>query len=128
MQSQVYIRPFPEVDKGKVQVSTGPGNSPLWSPDGKELYYLSRDNSVMAVSVKTEPALSLGTPKSLFKSTNLGLIFGAGYPWDIHPNGNRFLMIKPPAGADGTAAAIGPRKITIVLNWDEELKQRVPVK
>ena len=128
MQTQVYIRPFPEVDKEKLQVSTSSGNCPLWSPDGKELYYLSLDNSVMAVSVKTEPTLSLGAPRSLFKSTNIGLIFGSGYPWDIHPDGKRFLMIKPPAGADGATAASGPRKITIVLNWDEELKQRVPVK
>jgi hypothetical protein len=100
----------------------------LWSPDGKGLYYLSGDNYVMAVSVKTEPTLRLGTPDALFKNTNLGLIFGAGCTWDMHPDGNRFLMINPPEGSDEAAAVTGgPRKITFVLNWDEELKERIPV-
>jgi serine/threonine protein kinase/Tol biopolymer transport system component len=127
MEEEVYIRPFPDVEKGRQQISNGGGNCPLWSPDGKELYYLSADNYIMAVSVKTEPTLSLGTPEPLFQNRNLGLIFGGGYPWDIHPDGGRFLMIKPPAGERGAIPVIGPREINIVVNWFEELKQRVPV-
>ena len=56
----------------------------------------------------------------------LGLTEMSGTPWAIHPDGDRFLMIKPPAGASSLVDR-GPRKINIVLNWDEELKQRVPV-
>jgi len=122
---EVFIRSFPEVDERRLPVSNGGGVCPLWSPDGRELFYLSADNHVMAVSVKTEPSLSLGTPEALFPNKNLGLNFGRGYPWDIHPKDNRFLMIKPPAGADGVAAT-GPRKITVVLNWNVELKDRMP--
>jgi serine/threonine protein kinase len=125
LKGDVYVRPFPEVNKGKWQVSTGGGSSPLWSPDGRELFYLSNENDLMAVSVKTEPSLSLGTPKILFRSTNLGLTSSSGTPYDIHPDGRRFLMIKPPSAPP---SAVGPRKINIVLNWFEELKQRVPVK
>jgi hypothetical protein len=77
--------------------------------------------------VKTDHTLNLGTPKALFRSTNLSWTFGKGYPWDIDPKGNRFLMIKPPAGSGGEPIAGGPRKMTIVLNWDTELKERVPV-
>ena len=40
--SEVYVRPFPDVDKGKWQVSTSGGDSPLWSPDGRELFYRRR--------------------------------------------------------------------------------------
>jgi len=47
--------------------------------------------------------------------------------WDIHPDGKRFLMIKPPAAAGSESTSAGPRKINIVLNWFEELKDRVPV-
>ncbi len=126
--AEVYIRPYPEVDKGKEKVSTGSGNCPLWSPDGRELFYLSGDNFVMAVSVKTEPILSLGTPQRLFPNANLGLIFGRGYPWDISPDGKRFLMMKPAKTPDRESAAESPRKINVVLNWTEELKQRVPGK
>ena len=127
MEEEVYIRPIPEVDKRKIQVSYGGGNCPLWSPDGKELFYLSNDNHVMAVAVKTEPTLSLGTPERLFENRNLSLIFGRGYPWHIHPDGDRFLMIKPPPGTGVETTAAGPRKIIIVTNWIEELKERVPV-
>jgi hypothetical protein len=45
--------------------------------------------------------------------------------WDISPDGKRFLMIKPP-GIQASASE-EPRKIIVVLNWLEELKQRVPV-
>ncbi len=122
--NEVYVRPFPDVDKGKWQVSTSSGNAPRWSPDGRELFYLSDDNSVMAIAVETKSAFSLGTLRILFRSQNLGPTVGAGTPWDIHPDGKRFLMIKLPGAPSSTAAA--PRKINIVLNWTEELKQRVP--
>ena len=48
------------------------------------------------------------------------------HTWDISPDGKRFLMMKEPAAT--ASAGGGPRKINIVLNWFEELKQRVPVK
>jgi hypothetical protein len=51
-----------------------------------------------------------------------------GHPWDISPDGKRFLMIKPPASTGAAPAAAGPRRINIVLNGFKELKQRVPVK
>jgi serine/threonine-protein kinase len=124
-QFEVYVRPFPEVNKGRWQVSTSGGNSPLWLPNGRELFYLSSD-SVMAVSVETGPAFSLGTPKALFRGTYVGSSPSGGIAWDISPDGKRFLMMKEP---QPTASAGGaPMKINIVLNWFEELRQRVPVK
>jgi serine/threonine protein kinase/WD40 repeat protein len=124
--SEIYVRPFPEVNKGKWQVSAGYGTSPLWAPDGRELFYLSAD-SAMAVAVETKPTLSFATPKVLFRNTNISFSF-LGTSWDIHPDGKRFLMMKPLAPTGATPAAAVPRKISIVLNWFEELKQRVPVK
>jgi len=126
MKDEVYVRPFPDVNKGKWQVSTSGGSGVLWSPDGRELFYISRDNSVMAVAVETKPTLSFGTPKILFRSTNLGPTASSGITWDIAPDGKRFLMIKEPQPTP--SASSGPRKINIVLNWTEELKQRVPAK
>jgi serine/threonine-protein kinase len=116
---EIYVRPFPDVDIGRLQVSTSGGEFPIWSLDGKELFYCSPD-SIMAVSVKTKPALKLGTPKSLFPNKYVG-------QFDVHPDGKRFLMLKPRAAADGKTAE-APRKIVIVLNWLEELKRRVPLK
>jgi serine/threonine-protein kinase len=122
---EIYVRPFPEVNKGKWQVSTSGGDIPLWSPDGRELFYLSYD-SVMAVSVETRPTLSFGTPKTLFRLTYIAGNTYPGMPWDISPDGKRFLMIKE-VGPTGKPAE-APRKINIVLNWIDELKQRVPGK
>jgi serine/threonine protein kinase len=118
---EVYVRPFPEVDKGQWQVSQGGGAAPLWSPDGRELFYLNGDE-VMMVSVKTDPSFDIvGTPQTIFRGTFIGPYSGEGTPWDIHPKSKRFLMIKPGEYAEP------PRKINIVLNWLEELKQRAPV-
>jgi serine/threonine-protein kinase len=127
--NEVYVRPFPEVNNGRWQISTNGGDSPLWSPDGRELFYRSGD-SVMAVSVKTESSFNIvGTPQILFRGTYVQGTLLEGSPWDIHPDGKRFLMIKPPASTGASPAAALPRqKINIVLNWTEELKQRVPAK
>jgi eukaryotic-like serine/threonine-protein kinase len=121
---EVYVRPFPEVDTGRWQVSTSGGDNPLWSRDGRELFY-RRGGSVMAVAVQTEPAFKCGKPVPLFRGTYVGL--GDEHPWDISPDGKRFLMMKEVVST-AKPAAEAPRKINIVVNWFEELKQRVPAK
>ena len=121
---EVYIKPFPEVGKALTKVSTDGGHSPLWSPDGDILFYRNRD-AVMAVPVKTEPDLKIGSPKVLFqKQYDYGL-GPVGNTWDIHPDGDRFLMMKPIEG--DTASTRSIRKIKIILNWFKELKEKVPV-
>jgi hypothetical protein len=128
LKGEVYIRPFPDVDKGKWQVSTNVGGCPRWSPDGRELYYLSGDNSLMAISVRTDPVFSLGTPRKLFQSSYAGAGPNSGIPFDVSSDGKHFLMIKKPTADGPTDAASIPRKINIVLNWFEELKRQVPAK
>jgi serine/threonine protein kinase len=124
-QKEIYVSPLLDVKKGKWQISQGGGTCPLWSPDGKELFYLGLDNSVMAVDVETKPIFDYGTPKVLFQSKYVGFAFATGTPWDIHPDGKRFLMMKPTVTPD---AAVGQQlKIIVVTNWFEELKERVPV-
>ncbi len=71
--------------------------------------------------------ISPGIPKPLFYGKNVAAYPADGTPWDISPDGNRFIMIKPPA-SPGDPSTEQPRKLNIVLNWTEELKQRVPVK
>jgi len=78
----------------------------------------------MAVEVETEPTLKLGTLRSLFPNKYTG-------QFDIHPDGKRFLMIKPAAVTDEESieepVAEVPRKIITVTNWFEKLKDLVPV-
>ena len=128
----IYVRSFPDVTKGRWQVSSDGGCSPLWSPDGRELFYRNGDTT-MAVEVETEPTFKHGNPQILFRGTYLS---GSAEnlsvtPWDIHPDGKRFLMIKPPATTAAESAEEEPApapqpKIIVVLNWFEELKERVP--
>ena len=65
---EVYVRPFPGIDTGRWQVSTAGGSRPAWSKDGRELFYLSLDQtpSMMAVPVQTTPTFSKGNPTKLF--------------------------------------------------------------
>ena len=99
-------------------------DGPLWSPDGRELFYRNLE-SVLAVSAETVPIFKYGKPHVLFRGAYLSESVGAGVlpNWDIHPDGKRFLMMK-----EIPTAAEGPQRINVVLNWLEELKQRVPVK
>jgi dipeptidyl aminopeptidase/acylaminoacyl peptidase len=96
---EIYVRPFPDVNAGKWQVSTGGGNSPRWSPDGKELYYLVGSTvaeAVFAVPVESEPAFKAGKPEGLFRGNYLGSQPANGIPYAVRPDGQRFLMLKNP--------------------------------
>ncbi|MBN1570279.1 MAG: protein kinase [Acidobacteria bacterium] len=127
---EIFVCTFPDVIKGKWQVSTSGGGSPLWSRDGRELFYRSGDVT-MAVAVETEPTFQLGNPKIIFEGVYVSNATQKVIltPWDISPDGKRFLMIKPAASTGATSTTVNPQpKITIVLNWTEELKPRVPVK
>jgi hypothetical protein len=124
--SEIYVCRFSEVDKEKWQVSFSGGDSPLWSPTGREIFY-PQDDAVMTVSVEIEPTFKpVGKPELLFRGFYVVLDAEEGHSWDINPDGKRFLMMKE----SGTAASTGrgPHKINIVLIRFEELKQRVPVK
>jgi len=113
---QIYVRPFPDVNAGRWQVSTNGGSQPTWSPDGSELYY--RDGEAMiAVPVQTDPVFSPGRPAQLFEDRYFA--GGAGRSYDVAPDG-RFLMVK----AQETQQSAG--RIIIVQNWFEELERLVP--
>ena len=80
----------------------------------------------MSVSIDTKATFSAGKPRMLFQGP-----YVTGYEdspaWDISPDGKKFLMIKQPSPTDKPDSAAGPRKIIVVTNWAEELKERVPV-
>ena len=122
----VYVRPFPNVTSGVEQISTGGSLSgdPHWTRGGRELVYRSGD-AILAVPIELSPTFRAGTPAVLFKGTYFN---ETGPQWDVTPDGNRFLMLKP-AGASGAAAGDQTRpQIVLVQNWFEELKRLVPVK
>lgn len=115
--SEIFVRPFPEIEKGTWQVSTNGGSAPLWSPNGRELFYRNGD-FVMTAAVQTEGTFGTGKTEILFEGKHVGS------SWDISPDGKRFLMVKE-AGSNTTEAGV---QLNVIVNWTEELKQRVPVK
>ena len=121
-QNEVYVRPFPDTDSGgQEKVSTSGGNYPRWSPDGRELFYGNPKAELMVVSVQTNPSLKLGKPRRFMESRPY---LGA----DIDPeNGKRFLVIKKVEETEEESEQGRPRKIIVVTNWLEELKEKVPV-
>ena len=127
-QFEIYVCPYPEVKGGKWKVSTGGGAWPLWSPDGQELFYRNGDDYI-AASVKTDPTFSKETPKILFHGAYASFSSASVMRnWDIsRPDGKKFLMIKPPGATTDEPSDEGPHKISVIVNWLEELKQRVPV-
>ncbi len=123
-QYEVYVRPFPDVNGGRWQVSSGGGDWPLWSPDGRELFYVGSEN-MMAVPIETEPTFTQGTVDLLFDLGPYSTppVARTNRRIDISPEGDRFLMLKEGGGSDETAETTS---IIVVLNWFEELKKLVP--
>jgi serine/threonine-protein kinase len=118
---EIYVRPFPGVDEGRWQISTGGGSHPLWAPDGRELFYRDGASNVVAVPMRQGPSFQVGTPELVIEGPYIRSDFGRNY--DIAPDGERFLMIKSTGEADGAAAQ---GRVNIIFNWFEELKTRVP--
>jgi Tol biopolymer transport system component len=114
---EIYVRPFPSVEQGRWQLSAGGGTRPLWAPDGRELYYVSNANRMMAVAVQPGPPLTFGQPMVIFDDA--GAQPSPNRHYDIAPDGMRFVFIKEPP-------ASGLPALVIVENWLAELKARVP--
>jgi len=109
-QQDVYVQSFPQPGS-RQQVSTRGGGVPRWSPDGRELFYLAPDLTLMSVSIESVDArLRLGPPERLFQ-TELRNTEGRDY--DVAAGG-RFLFNVPSSEPPAVP-------ITVILNWPEIL-------
>jgi serine/threonine protein kinase len=114
---EVYAKSFPDMG-ATVRVSPNGGQEPLWSPSGDRLYYRSQNGrQVFAVDVIGDP-LRFGREVLLFEGTfTPGIRWGR--KWDIHPAGDRFLMLP-------LESAQSPKEIRVVVNLFGELERLVP--
>jgi serine/threonine-protein kinase len=126
-QSQIFVRPFPNVADARYQVSTAGGRTPAWSPDGRHLFFVNRA-TMMAAPVQLTPSFHAGNPAKLFDAPSI--LFdsrfvghGTNRTYDVSPDGTRFLMIK--VNSNDVAGAAG---VILVQNWFTELQQRVPMR
>jgi Tol biopolymer transport system component len=113
-QLEVYVAAFagPGV---KRQISTGGGVLPLWRGDGREIYYLAPDGTLMAAIVaSTESTIDVTGVRPLFKTRRKLLQNATGFPYAIAADGTRFLI-------NSTAEQPRASPLTVVLNWTAEL-------
>jgi serine/threonine-protein kinase len=119
---EVYVQPFPAVDAGRWQVSTGGGNDPKWAPNSRELFYVDAEGRIVAVSVQPGPGFVAGNPQVVVDGNFITTVSFPGRMYDVSRDGQRFLLLKNVEGADkGT-----PPQIIVITNWLEELKRLVP--
>lgn len=133
-QFEIYVEPFPGPG-AKVPVSIGGGTQPAWSRDSNELFYRDNDGMMIAATISDGASISGGAAILDGAAPSVGdrtPLFPAGAyrsggssfrQYHVAPDG-RFLMQRRP-GAESVDGGEGPQ-ITVVLNWFEELRARVP--
>jgi serine/threonine-protein kinase len=126
-QFEVYVRPLPDVNRGRWQISTNGGARPAWSRKGRELYYIDTQSRLTAVGVDGSGAtLVAGKPAAILPPNYVvnapGMTYGREY--DVAADG-RFLMIKNDGPRDVPSA---DSSLVVIHNWSEELRRIVPVR
>jgi serine/threonine-protein kinase len=110
--SQVYVRPFPSL-AARYQVSLNGGATPLWSPDGKRIFYMA-DRQIIAATIGSTQPFSIASRVPVF---GRGFSFnGIHADYDVARDGRTFLALRP---ADDDAQLIA------VHNWRAELRARM---
>ena len=120
-QREVYVRPFPDVDAGRWQISTDGGEWPLWNPAGDELFYRG-PTGVMALEFEADPTF---TPGALTLLIERDIIGGRNRRMAVSPNGQRFLLLTARLATSSEDTI--PAQIHVVVNWHQELLERVPI-
>ena len=117
---EVYVRPFPaDPAGGKWQISSGGGNYPLWSRNGRELFYLG-PNGIMVVSYTAKGASFVPDKPRLWSDHRIFNAFGSKN-YDLAPDGKRFAVLELPEREQKPET-----HATILLNFFDEVRRRAP--
>jgi Tol biopolymer transport system component len=122
--SRIYVRSFPPTADPHVAPQDGDTHHPVWAPDGKELFYIAGPSSAGSMTISTKPSVSFGAPVRALRSGFSTAAPGAVRTFDVLADGQHFIGVVPA----GQPQSLGVPQIQVVLNWFEELKQRVPAR
>ena len=127
---EIYVRPFPNVDEGKWQISSGGGLEPRWGPEGRELYYRRVSTlgvELVAVPIAKDPEFSPGIESVLFTGDYFtgSNFFDSSSTYDVSADGQRFLLNKRIRVLDEDPEPEAMR-LVLVENWFTELKRLAP--
>jgi serine/threonine-protein kinase len=112
---EVYVSPFPEVSTGTWQVSLRGGIEPRWSADGRELYYVSGADTLMAARVALSPTFALLETRALFDVSGYARD-GGFHMYEPEPGGDRFFMLRRESF---------PGELVQVDGWFAEVRSRL---
>jgi Tol biopolymer transport system component len=118
---EVFVRPFPDVNGGKWQVSSGGGSAPLWAHNGRELFYVG-GNNMYAVRIHPGPPFSAEPPRVLFTipdRVRAGALTRGTFA--IAPDDQRFLMVRDNSWEE----MAGTRTLVVVENFFQELRTKL---
>ena len=97
--------------------STSGGNEPRWRRDGKELFYVAPDGTIMSADVKSEATFEADAPKALFRVRRREHVSsGDLFSYDVTADGQRFLV-------NTDVGEVGPFPLTLVSNWTAEIRK-----
>ena len=117
---EVYVRPYPDVNAGRWQVSQAGGLTPVWSRNGRELFYLDGAGMLVSAAVLPGATFTLGAQAALFNTSGYASNAISLY-YDVSPDGQRFLMLRPPV----TAAISGKVELVQITNWAAEVRSKL---
>jgi serine/threonine-protein kinase len=118
----VYVRPFPDVDSGRWQVSTGAGVAPMWAHNGRELFYANQSGMNVATLETTSGFRVIGHELLFNLPPGVQLYEARGW-YDVSRDDQRLLMARPSQFSSGDSES--PIQLILVENFFEELKARV---
>ncbi len=119
--SEIIVHPFPNITGGRWQV-TDSGSHPVFGGKGDELFYRDRDRRLVSVKLRTMPQFTPDSPVVVLENAFLP---GPGRPYDISPDGQKFILINETRVEQTSARA---PQLNFILNWNQELKRLVPPK
>ena len=117
------MRPFPKPG-GKLRISTGGGSHPIWSRDGRRLFFLSPDWRIVVTSY-TAKSDSFAVGKPQVWSDKALPYLGGTYPYDLATDGEGFAVVLNPSGT-GEQGQKSIDSVTVLLNFFDELRSKVP--
>jgi serine/threonine-protein kinase len=121
-QQEVYVRPFPETASGRWQISINGGTHPRWAPDGRELYYLLPDRTLMAARIDAGATFTVLDREPLFALDQSIATDAWHTSYELTPDGRQFVFISAPAMVAGAESG---GRLVLVENWFTELKERL---
>jgi len=116
--NEVYVRPFPNSDAGRWQVSNGGGGSPAWSADGKELFFINGANRLVAAELGIGPQFSVKELRPMFDATRFSYI-AFHQAFEMTKDG-QFVFMGPLG-----AAATPSTRLVQVDNWFADLRAKL---